>query len=154
MVMRWPEAAPAIELSTQQLNTQQDAKRIQWRGPARVFAWAPQRAVLTAYPEAALLFDVKVEAAPSAPVELAMHCGPGCAGRVDVTAPLREAGATRTLKLPLACLASAGVDLARVEEPFSLGTTGTLTLVLGNIRILAGAARDRDALPCPVSKPS
>ncbi len=149
VVMRWPEATPAIELTTQQLHTQQDAKRIQWIGPARVFAWAPQRAVLTAYPEGALVFDLKVEAPPSAPVELAMLCGPGCAGRVDLSDALRQAGGPRTLKLPLACLAAAGADLTRIEEPFSLGTTGTMALVLGNIRIVAGAARDSDALACP-----
>ena len=41
------------------------------------------------------------------------------------------------------------VTAGGVEFLVSLGTTGAMTLVLGNIRIVAGAARDSDALTCP-----
>lgn len=147
--MRWPPTQPRVEVSTVQMHTQQDAKRVQWTGAGRVFAWAPQRAVLSAYPDGALLFDVQVSQAPAAPVELAMRCGPGCVGGLDITGLLQPAPAPRTIKIPLSCLAAAGADLSRVEEPFSLGTTGNFTAVLANIRIAAGASRDADAIRCP-----
>ncbi|HJV69144.1 putative glycoside hydrolase, partial [Ideonella sp.] len=147
--MRWPPAQPRVEVSTVQMHTQQDAKRVQWTGAGRVFAWAPQRAVLSAYPDGALLFDVQVSQAPAAPVELAMRCGPGCVGRLDVTGLLQAGAAPRTIKIPLSCLAAAGADLSRIEEPFSLGTTGPFTAVLADIRIAAGASRDADVARCP-----
>ena len=147
--LRWPATAPAVQMDTVQLHTQQDARRLRWTGPARVFARAPQRAVLAGYPDGALLFDVQVSQAPAAAVELAMRCGAGCAGRLDVTALLQPSAEARTVKIPLSCLAAAGADLGRIEEPFSLATTGAFTAVLGNIRIAAGAARDADAQRCP-----
>jgi beta-glucosidase len=147
--LRWPPGQARVEVSTAQMHTQQDARRVRWTGAARVFAWAPQRAVLSAYPEGALLFDVQVSEAPASTVELALRCGEACVGRVDVTHLLQPSPAPRTIKIPLSCLGAAGADLSRIEEPFSLGTAGAFTATLADIRIVAGAARDADAVRCP-----
>ncbi len=147
-----PEPAkgqPAVRVSTVQMHTQQDAKRVTWLGPARLFAWAAARTELSNYPDAALVFDTVVTQAPKAPVTLAMECGGSCGAALDVTALFTPTGnAPRTLKIPIACLVARGLDAGRVDVPFSIGTSGPFEAAFARIRITAGAARDADALRC------
>jgi beta-glucosidase len=158
---RWPEAAlardpltvhqrPDATVSTVQINTQQDAQRVAWTGPARLFVWSPSSAALSTYRNAALVFDLRVVRAPDAAVTLGMGCGDRCRGALDVTRLLRALPleTRRTLKLPLACFAAAGVDLSRVDQPFILSTSAAFTADVAHLRIVAGAARDTDAIAC------
>jgi len=77
-----------------------------------------------------------------------MGCGASCGGAVPITPALRAAprGQWRHLDIPLACFAAAGENMSRVWTPFTLETTGRLTLALANIRLESGAD---GALPCP-----
>lgn len=152
-----PRSADA-SASTVQLDTQQDAQRIRWTGAARVLAGSPSPAVLTSYPEAALQFDLRLQRPPAERVTLAMRCGEGCGGRLDLTPLLRRLPlqGRRTLTLPLSCFAAAGVDLRRVDQPFVLETSGDFEIDLAHIRVTAGAARESGALACadvPVVQP-
>ena len=155
-----PTATPGnadASARTVQLDTQQDAQRIRWTGAARVIAWSPSPAVLTSYRDAALVFELRVQRPPAAPVTLAMRCGDGCSGRLDLSALLRRlpAQSRQTLKLPLACFAAAGADLRRIDQPFVLETAGDFELDLAHIRIASDAARDADTMACsdlPISK--
>ena len=137
-------------VSTVQVNTQQDAQRVAWTGPARLFAWSPSRAALSTYRDAALVFDLRVLRAPDRTVALDMRCGDACRGALDITRPLRALplDAKRTLKLPLGCFAAAGVDLSRVDQPFGLSTSAAFAADIAHIRIVTGAAKDADALAC------
>ena len=140
---------PAVRVSTVEMHTQQDAKRVTWLGAARLYAWASARTELSNYPDAALVFDTVVTRAPTAPVVLAMECGHGCGAALDVTALFAKAGAApRTLKVPVACFAARGLDSGRVDVPFSIATTAPFEAAFARIRITAGAARDADALRC------
>ncbi|MDO9283929.1 MAG: glycoside hydrolase family 3 N-terminal domain-containing protein, partial [Aquabacterium sp.] len=147
-VIALPAAEPAIQVSTVQLHTQQDARQVRWVGPARLLIACNPQARLDALAHAALVFDLQLTQAPQAAVTLAMVSEGGNTGALDLTPllhrlPLHQ---VRTLKLPLALFAAQGVDLSRVLTPFSLATTGALTLSLARIRIVADAARDADAL--------
>ncbi|MDN3923185.1 glycoside hydrolase family 3 protein [Roseateles violae] len=144
------EAAPRVSVSTVQINTQQDARRVVWQGPARLFAGSAQKAALQTYPNGALVFDTVVEQAPSASVRLAMGCGAGCAGMLELGDVLRRLGVGKrsTVKVPLSCFAAAGAELSRIEQPFSLAADAPFTAAFANIRVQAGAALDADALKC------
>jgi beta-glucosidase len=80
-----------------------------------------------------LLIDYRVDAAPTAPVQLAMQCSPACAGaELDASAVLKASppGEWRQLRVRLACFRDAGVDMAHVTSPFTLRTDGRLGLSL------------------------
>jgi beta-glucosidase len=141
---------PDAQIRTVQIQTQQDAQRVAWRGPARLQAWSASAAVLSQYRDAALMFDVRVEVAPTSTVALGMGCGEACGGAVDLSRVLRglPLQMARTLKIPLACLVRAGVDLGHVERPFSLDATAPFTAAFAQIHIASGAALDADALAC------
>lgn len=149
-VLEAPTAKPDIRVATVQINTQQDAKRVTWFGPARFVAWSAQRTALSAYPDAALVFDTVVASAPEASVKLGMECGLPCAGEVDVTRLFAglDKKTRRTIKIALACFAVNGVDLSRVDLPFIVSTRGRFSAAFANIRVVAGAANDADTVRC------
>jgi beta-glucosidase len=130
---------------------QEDARAARWAGYdlAHVYLEAAQAVDLT--PEASdcmvLAFDVMVEEAPRAPVYVAMRCGEGCEGRIDITEALAgsDVGVWREIRLRLRYFADAGADLSHITTPFLLATEGTLALRFANVR-LEPVAEDDD--PC------
>jgi beta-glucosidase len=145
-----PEKAPAVRVSTVQIHTQQDAKRVSWLKPARLVAWSLQRAALTAYPDAALVFDVLLHQAPLKPVTLAMECVAPCTGALDLTPLLQRLvlNTPHTVKVPVACFVARGLDATRVDVPFSFIADAPFSAAFARIRVLAGAGKDADALRC------
>ena len=145
-------SAPVLTISTVQLNTQQDAKLLRWQGPARLQAWAAQKAALGAFPDAALVFDLQLHTPPRGAVTLAMDKA------VLELAPLLRGmavGEKRRIAVPLACFAARGADLARVEIPFALVADAPFTAAIAQIRVQAGAATSPDAVACDrLSSPS
>ena len=89
------------------------------------------------------LLQYRVDAAPKGPVTMAMGCAGAddapCRGTVDVTALLKAApvGQWRTAKIRLTCFRKAGTDMARVDEPFVLGTAAALDLSFAEVRLVA-----------------
>ncbi|HJV59909.1 MAG TPA: glycoside hydrolase family 3 N-terminal domain-containing protein [Albitalea sp.] len=149
-VIERPATHPDIRVETSEINTQHDARLVTWSGSARLLARSAQPAALNVYPDAALQFDVVVVRRPQAPVTLQMACGRDCAGAVDLTDVLSKlpTGTRRVVKVPLACFAQDGADLSRIDVPFSVSTTGAFSAAFADIRVVAAAARDADALAC------
>lgn len=146
------EAQPALTVSTVQLNTQQDAKLLRWQGPARLLAWAAQKAALGAFANAALVFDLQLHTAPRSAVTLAMD-----KAVLELTPLLRgmAVGEKRHIVVPLACFAARGADLARVEIPFALGADAPFAAAIAQISVQAGATASPDAVDCArLSNPS
>jgi beta-glucosidase len=79
-----------------------------------------------------------------------MRCGADCGGQVNAASLFaRLAGkGKQTVKIPLACFTSQGVDLARVDTPFSVTSAGAFTAAFANIEIAGGAAADADTVRC------
>ena len=141
-----------MRVRTVQVNTQQDAKEVTWLGPARLFSRNPSRNNLAAMAQAdaALSFDVSVVQAPTSKVTLAMGCGETCGGEIDLTEALTSTGTgqKRTIKAPLKCFAARGADMAAIDTPFAIEADAPFAAAFANIRIVAGAAKDADALKC------
>lgn len=94
-----------------------------------------------------LALTLRVEAAPESNVVLTMGCGPLCGGKLDFTDTLRslaQRGGSATVNVPLACLRSAGADLANVNTAFSLTATKSLALTIQSVKI----SREGEALSC------
>ncbi|GAA0545339.1 beta-glucosidase [Rhizomicrobium palustre] len=93
-----------------------------------------------------LSFSIDVDKAPTAPVVLAMGCGPLCGGKLDVSALMKDAAGrpAATINVPLACLKSAGADLTNVTTPFALTTSGNFSVRVSQVRI----SRESEALTC------
>jgi beta-glucosidase len=84
----------------------------------------------------ALVFSVKVNTAPSAQVNLSMHCVYPCLGEIQLTQTLKdlEGKGWTELAVPLQCFADSGLDFTNVNSPFLLYTSGPLDLSLARIR--------------------
>ncbi|NJC41221.1 beta-glucosidase [Brevundimonas alba] len=94
--------------------------------------------------EMALGFRYRVDAAPQGTVLLA--AGPG---QVDLTPTLRAApmGEWRTIKVRLSCFRDAGSDVAAIDRPFQLISTGALTISVSEVAL---ASNEGDAV-CPAA---
>ncbi|MEW6370373.1 MAG: glycoside hydrolase family 3 N-terminal domain-containing protein [Pseudomonadota bacterium] len=145
---------PNVSVQTSQINTQQDAKQVTWTGPAGIEARGAKAMALppAAATDAALRFDTIVSGAPAGKVTIAMACGADapCGTPLDATALFtRLAGkGKQVVKIPLACFSARGVDIARVEAPFAVASSGALTAAFTNIEVLGGSAKDADAVRC------
>jgi beta-glucosidase len=138
---------PGISVATAQINTQQDAKLVTWTGPASFEAHGAKALALppAASGNAALRFDTIVQTAPAGKVTLAMG-GTG----VDATRLFqRLAGkGKQVVKIPLACFSARGLDMNKLDTPFSVSSTGAFAAAFGNIDAVGGAAGDQDAVHC------
>ena len=90
----------------------------------------------------ALLMRYRVSTPPTAVARLSIACGSDCGGALDVTALLArkpgpaEADGWRTSKIKLSCFQSAGADMSKVSSPFSLSTTGVLSVTISDLRLV------------------
>jgi beta-glucosidase len=150
--LEWPQGKPALRVRTVQVNTQQDAKEVTWLAPARLFSRNPSRNNLNAFANAkgALQFDMVVVKAPTSAVTLSMGCGEGCGGSLDLAATIAKwaPGEKHTVKVPLSCFVQRGADLGGVEVPFSIEADAPFAASFTNIKVVAGAGADADALDC------
>nr|WP_298155060.1 glycoside hydrolase family 3 protein [uncultured Pseudoxanthomonas sp.] len=149
---RWPQAKPALQVATVQVNTQQDAKEVTWLAPARVFARNPSKNNLAAMATArgVVQFDVVVKQAPAKPVQFTLGCGGGCGASLDLTATFSgdAVGRKQTVKVPLACFGKLGADLTGVDTPFSITADAPFAAAFTNIQVVAGAADGADVVKC------
>jgi beta-glucosidase len=138
---------PTVKVETAQINTQQDAKRLTWSGPATLEAQARKAVKLPAYAstDGALQFDAIVSAAPQGKVQIAMETV-----SLDAAAVFqRLAGkGKQTVKIPLSCFTARGLPLAALSTPFSVSADAPFAATFANIQIVGGAAKDKDALAC------
>ena len=138
---------PTVTVDTAQVNTQQDAKRLSWTGPARLLAQASKPLPLPAFAskDGALQFDVIVAAAPLGKVSVGME-----GVELDASAVFqRLAGkGKQKVTIPLSCFAARGLSAATLAVPFSVSSDSPLTASFANVEIAGGAALDKSALDC------
>src|SRR3546814_14493316 len=95
-------------------NSQQDAKQVTWRAPARLFSRSSTRNNLNAFASAggALQFDMVPVQAPTSAVTLSMG-----GADVDIAPAIAKwaSGEKHTGKVPLSCCLARGADLGGVE---------------------------------------
>jgi beta-glucosidase len=138
---------PGIKVENGELAQSQEGKRVTWTTAARFEARGPVAVAIPQHAsvDGALKFDVLVAQAPAGSVKVGM----GQAG-IDLTRVFASyAGKPKqTMTIPLACFASRGANLASVDTPFSVESSGPFTAVFGNIQVVGGAAKDATAIAC------
>jgi beta-glucosidase len=142
-------ASPSQQLQLQAVNwqKQEDALQLQWQGDASLVLHSTEALDISAYGQ--LVFDLKWQTAPQAPLRLGMSCGSGCGGTVNLNPLLTQkaAGQWHKLVIDLQCLANAGVALNHLYQPFLLQSSGNTALTLSNIRLTPATATAD--LSCP-----
>jgi beta-glucosidase len=138
---------PGITVATAQITTQQDAKLVTWTGPATFEAHGAKPLVLPAVAskDAALRFDTIVQSAPAGKVSIAM--GGAALDATRLFAGLAGKG-KQSVKIPLACFTAKGADLAQIDTPFSVSSSGAFAAAFGNVDAVGGAALEPDAVRC------
>ncbi|HTF98552.1 MAG TPA: glycoside hydrolase family 3 N-terminal domain-containing protein [Cellvibrio sp.] len=131
----------AVKVTSQDKLVQEDTRRLQFNGAAKATAsfGSTTRSDLSVYAEnkGALVFDVRINAKPSADVTVGMYCGSDCVGEIPVTEPLNAApvGEWTSISIALECLVKKRVKMDMVLAPFMISTAGSLDISLYNIRI-------------------
>ncbi|MFA9218348.1 MAG: putative glycoside hydrolase, partial [Sphingomonadaceae bacterium] len=147
---------PTVTVDTAQVNTQQDAKRLVWTGPATLVAQAAQPLPLPAYASTAgaLQFDVIVSSAPQGTVSIGMQQGGGKGVALEASALFQTLAGKgkQQVTIPLACFAERGLTLEALDVPFSVAADGPFAASFANIQIVGGAATQAGALACGVFK--
>ncbi|MDB5719705.1 MAG: glycoside hydrolase family 3 protein [Alphaproteobacteria bacterium] len=92
-----------------------------------------------------LIFEYRVDAPPTAAVDLQMNTG-----SVPIAGLLRASpvGKWQTAIVPLRCFVRRNVDMTKLDQPFNLVAEGSLTLSISDVRI-DGAAVDQDRCGAP-----
>lgn len=120
---------------------QEDALALNWQqGGATLRLHGSEALDLSRYGQ--LVFDLKWQQAPAQAVTLAMSCGSGCGGQLDLSPLLaaKAAGQWQKITLDLACFAKAGAALNHLYQPFVLQSAGSTALSLANIRVTPATA--------------
>jgi len=122
-----------------------------WTGPATLEARGARAMVVpaAAAKDGALRFDTIVAKAPAGKVTLAMRQG-AADTTLDATSLFKRLadGGKHTVSIPLVCFQAKGVNLAKVDTPFSVTSSGAFTAAFANIEIAGGAAKEADAVQC------
>ncbi|MEZ9668464.1 putative glycoside hydrolase [Vibrio breoganii] len=71
-------------------------------------------------------------------------------GHVELTSTFLASynGATQTVKVPLSCFITSGMDFTQALAPFALESSSNLDFTLGNIQIIADSIEQDDVLEC------
>jgi beta-glucosidase len=138
---------PTVKVETAQVNTQQDAKRLSWSGPAKLSAQSGKAVPIPAIAgtDGALQFDTIVTGAPQGKAGIWMENV-----ELDASAAFqRMAGkGKQTVKIPLSCFVAKGLKPDALSTPFAVSADGPFAATFANIQIVGGAAKDKDASAC------
>jgi beta-glucosidase len=120
---------------------QEDARRLQWSGAGEAAAALQSHTSFDLLRESngdiLVLTTLRVDAPATGEVWLQAGCGAGCSGRVDIGPSLAKltTGTWVRVGVPLKCLAKAGTDVTRLDRPWSIATSGSLTLSVSKVAL-------------------
>lgn len=140
-----------LTLTAVDRHEQQDARQVVWNGTGTglVALFSDERQNFLEYlsSDSALIFDIKVGAAPSDTTWLRLGCGSYCASDIDFTQRLTDLAGQgwQTISVDLSCFPDSGDNFgvisspeeffAHVVQPFALVTEGTLDLTFAGVLI-------------------
>ncbi|MDO3386127.1 glycoside hydrolase family 3 N-terminal domain-containing protein [Gilvimarinus sp. SDUM040013] len=141
----------SITVSAVDREVQEDARRAVWNGLGEGFVALStrDRQVMLDYLEndGALIFDLKVDSAPSAEVVLRLGCGPNSNSDLNITDTIKDLVGKDWMRVtvPLNLFPDVGSDFGlvlppeeffyRILEPFTLVTEGTLDLRFSFVQV-------------------
>jgi beta-glucosidase len=134
-------------------NRQEDARRFLWsgQGAASVMLRASAPVDLSREANGAVMIEIdyRVGSIGAGPVFVqAIHMGAALpSASLDISALLGTAQGKgwQTLSVPLSCLASAGLDIAKVKTPLALATSAPLDISISRIAL---GASGKGRIPC------
>jgi beta-glucosidase len=154
--------ASSLMIQAVDRDMQEDARRVQWNGAGSgqvALSVANRQDFINYYTsDSALVFDIKVDAAPSAVAYLRLGCGSYCASDIDLSEKLKGFAGQgwQTVTVPFSCYPKSGANFGvtqppeeywtQVLQPFSLITNGTLDITFSNVKVVKGAGKD---VACP-----
>ncbi|WP_323813715.1 glycoside hydrolase family 3 protein [Cellvibrio sp. NN19] len=154
--------ASSLMIQAVDRDVQEDARRVQWNGSGSgqvALSVANRQDFINYYSsDSALVFDIKVNAAPSATTYLRLGCGSYCASDIDLSEKLKGfAGQDwQTVTVPFKCYPNSGANFGvtqppeeywtQILQPFSLITSGTLDITFAKVSVVKGAGKD---VACP-----
>ena len=133
---------------------QEDGRRLAWTGRGEAIVALQSHTPLDLQRESngdlMLLTTLRVDATPRGEAWLSVGCGTGCSARVALgpTLATLPVGQWTRVGVPLKCLAAAGADVGKLDRPWSIGTSGVMTLSVS--RVALGALNEAEAtVACP-----
>lgn len=139
-----------LEISVIDHRIQEDSRRLTWKTPevepkpgaerasqAYWFYDTPKDLAAQSRVGGALLLELRLMSAPTAPVTVRMDCSYPCSAALDLTGLLNSKPQQEWyhLALPLECFANAGADMMKVTSPLLLSTAGEMTLDISEVVI-------------------
>ncbi len=134
-------SAKGLRVSAADHRAQEDARRLRWRGDQPASIWLQldeaQDISRESNSGASLVFTLKLDSAPAGSVQIALGCGPQCAGRValDKTLSGLPTGKWLRVGVPLACFGRAGADLTRIDRVFELSAATALDFSVSRVAL-------------------
>jgi beta-glucosidase len=111
-------------------------------GSARIVGNGPIDLTRQANGDLSLLLEYRLDAKPTAQVQLSIRCGDGCA-TLDVTPQLNAAKLGEMNKLNVKLMNFRGADfkkMAEITEPFVMTTSGKLAITVKTLRLVSDPA--------------
>lgn len=150
--------ASSLQITAVDRDVQEDARQVVWngKGSGQVALSVEIRKDLTNYvkEDSALVFDIKVNAAPDKTTFLRLGCGSYCASDINLTEKLKSFAGQgwQTVTVPLSCYPKSGENFGieqppsefwtQVLQPFSLITEGTLDVTFAKVSLVKGAGKE------------
>jgi beta-glucosidase len=142
-------ASRAVVIQVVDAGAQENGRKLTWSGAQQASA------AITGLPvdlsrhttaDMAVAIRYRLDRAPTAPVMMTLTGG-NRAASLDITKLLSQGSPKefRTLKIKLSCFREAGADMSSVTSPFTLTTSGALSLTFTDLRL---ATNEGDAV-CP-----
>ncbi|WP_049631226.1 exo 1,3/1,4-beta-D-glucan glucohydrolase [Cellvibrio sp. pealriver] len=154
--------ASSLTIKAVDRDMQEDARRVEWNGSGNgqvALSVANRQDFINYYnSDSALVFDIKVDAAPSAVAYLRLGCGSYCASDIDLSEKLKGFAGQgwQTVTVPFKCYPQSGANFGiaqppeefwtQILQPFSLITSGTMDITFAKVSVVKGAGKD---VACP-----
>jgi beta-glucosidase len=130
-----------VVVTTEDGSLQYSARRVVWNTTGQVYSQVEAVTPgvdLAPYSnsETSLLFNVKVNSAPTGNVNLSMHCEYPCGADIPFASALTALndGQWHEVSVPLQCFLNEGQDISRVNTAFLIWTDGSMDLAIEEIR--------------------
>ena len=134
-------AGGRVRVSRVDGKAQEDSLRLQWTGQGMAGVQFDSREAFDFTRETngdvMLVLTVRITQPPTSRVDLAMACGPGCSGSVQLDRAIAQSGASawQRVAVPLKCFGQSGADMKQIRTALSLRTAGALDMVVQRVAL-------------------
>lgn len=134
-------AGGRVRVSRVDGKAQEDSLRLQWTGQGMAGVQFDSREAFDFTRETngdvMLVLTMRVAQRPTARVDLAMACGPGCSGSVRLDRAITQSPDSewQRVAVPLKCFGQSGADMKQIRTALSLRTAGSLDVTVQRVAL-------------------